>query len=494
MEENKFNFSDGDTDKIEESKEEIVKEAKGLFVSLSNFLIGILSFQKDTDRDATVEAIKNDITFKGATAWILICSIFVASIGLNYNSTAVVIGAMLISPLMGPILGIGMSLAVNDIDVLKKSLINFGVMIVLSILTAYLFFEIFPLRQDSSELIARTRPDIRDVLIAFFGGSALIIAKTKKGTIASVIFGVAIATALMPPLCTVGYGLAKGFEPGLTPGSTGYSYALGALYLFTINTIFIALATFLVLKLLRFPMMKYANSKKRRFIGRLATLLAVVVMIPALWTFISVLKETNFERDARKFLKDEINSLPHADFIRKNAEFNYKDGDSSYILLNTFGLDEIPLTTEAILNERMKEYNALKNAKLIIPKNKIKNIDNLKYMEQIRYRDSIDLFSQTQKINFLEDELGKMQTLKKLQIPLDELVKEVKINYEAVKTLSFAVVINSNFKTLDTVSVFGVKWNDSLISNAEIPKKQKQLEDWLKVKYKLDSMVVRREN
>jgi hypothetical protein len=241
-------------------------------------------------------------------------------------------------------------------------------------------------------------------------------------------------------------------------------------------------------------MMKYANSKKRRFIGRLATLLAVVVMIPALWTFISVLKETNFERDARKFLKDEINSLPHADFIRKNADYNYKDGDSSYILLNTFGLDEIPLTTEAILIERIKEYNALKNVNLIIPKNKIKNIDNLKYMEQIRYRDSIDLFSQTQKINFLEGELDKMQTLKKLQIPLDELVKEVKINYEAVKSLSFAVVINSNFKTLDTVSVFGVKWNDSLISNAEIPKKQKQLEDWLKVKYKLDSMVVRREN
>lgn len=492
--EHKFNFSEEGSQNVEESKEAVVKDAKGLLESLSNFLSGILGFQQDTDRDATIEAIKNDIPFKGATAWILICSIFVASIGLNYNSTAVVIGAMLISPLMGPILGIGMSIAINDIDVLRKSLINFGVMIVLSILTAYLFFEIFPLRQDSSELIARTRPDIRDVLIAFFGGLALIIARTKRGTIASVIFGVAIATALMPPLCTVGYGLAKGFEQGLTVGSTGYSYALGALYLFTINTIFIALATFLVLKVLRFPMMKYANSKKRRFIGRLATLLAVVVMIPALWTFVSVLKETNFERDARKFLKDEINSLPHADFIRKNAEYNYKDGDSSYLMLNTFGLDEIPLTTEAILKERMKEYNALKNASLIIPRNKIKNIDNLKYMEQIRYRDSIDLLSQTQKINFLESELGKMQTLKKLQIPLDELVKEVKINYEAVKSLSFAVVINSNFKTLDTVSVFGVKWNDSLISNAEIPKKQKQLEDWLKVKYKLDSMVVRREN
>ena len=171
--ENKFNFSEEDTaqenNNVEESKEAVVKDAKGLVKSTSQFLSGIFGFKQDTDRDATIDAIEADIPFKGATAWILICSIFVASIGLNYNSTAVVIGAMLISPLMGPILGIGMSIARNDIDTLRKSLINFAVMVVLSVLTAYLFFEFFPLRQDSSELLGRTRPDIRDVLIAFFG-------------------------------------------------------------------------------------------------------------------------------------------------------------------------------------------------------------------------------------------------------------------------------------------------------------------------------------
>ena len=203
--------------------------------STKHFLSEIFGFKQDTDRDATINAIKADIPFKGATAWILICSIFVASAGLNYNSTAVVIGAMLISPLMGPILGIGMSIAINDIDTLKKSLINFAVMVVLSVLTAYLFFEFFPFKEDSSELLGRTRPDIRDVLIAFFGGLALIIARTKKGTIASVIFGVAIATALMPPLCTVGYGLAKGAEAGVTDGSSGYTYALEpSIYLLSI--------------------------------------------------------------------------------------------------------------------------------------------------------------------------------------------------------------------------------------------------------------------
>ena len=216
--EHKFNFSEEEEQKqqadkekaVEEKKDAVRQDAKGLFASVKTFLQELLDFRDDTDRDATIAAITADIPFKGATAWILICSIFVASIGLNANSTAVVIGAMLISPLMGPILGIGLSIAINDIDTLRKSLVNLATMIVLSLLTAFLFFWLFPLSEDTSELMGRVKPDIRDVLIAFFGGLALIIARTKKGTIASVIFGVAIATALMPPLCTAGYGLAKG--------------------------------------------------------------------------------------------------------------------------------------------------------------------------------------------------------------------------------------------------------------------------------------------
>ena len=168
-----------------------------------------------------------------------------------------VIGAMLISPLMGPILGFGMSIAINDLETLKRSLINFIVMVLLSVITAYLFFAFFPLREESSELLSRTEPDIRDVLIAFFGGLALIIAKTKKGTISSVIFGVAIATALMPPLCTVGYGLATG----------NIYFSSGAMYLFMINSLYIVLATYLVIKLLGFPMINYANSKRRALIA-----------------------------------------------------------------------------------------------------------------------------------------------------------------------------------------------------------------------------------
>ena len=238
----------------QDSTENIKKDAKGLFENLKKFVVELFDFREDTDHAATIDAIKADIPFKGATAWILIFAVFVASIGLNADSTAVVIGAMLISPLMGPILGLGMSFALNDIATFKKSLKNLGVMIGLSLFASFMFFYFFPLSEDTSELLGRVKPDIRDVLIAFFGGLALMVARTKKGTIASVIFGVAIATALMPPLCTAGYGLAKG----------NFYYFLGAMYLFTINTIFIALAAFLVLKFLRFPMHKYANAAKRK--------------------------------------------------------------------------------------------------------------------------------------------------------------------------------------------------------------------------------------
>ncbi|MDO6760896.1 DUF389 domain-containing protein [Tamlana sp. 2_MG-2023] len=500
-EESKFNFSeeeakeakaeqetqeaqDAEKDKnVKESKDAVKKDAQGLLDSIKIFLRELLDFRDDTDREATTKAIVADIPFKGATAWILVCSIFVASIGLNANSTAVVIGAMLISPLMGPILGIGLSIAINDIDTLKKSLINLATMIVLSLLTAFLFFWLFPLSEDTSELLGRVRPDIRDVLIAFFGGLALIIARTKRGTIASVIFGVAIATALMPPLCTAGYGLAKG----------NWVYFGGAMYLFTINTIFIALATFLVLKLLRFPMLKYANSKRRQFISRAAMLLAIVVMVPAVWTFLNVLEESNFKRDASNFIREELTDLPHGEYIKNNASYTFIDDENTSIDLNTFGLDEISETTITLLRNSMKDYSALANTKLNINQNRSKNLDNFKYMEELRTRDSLDLLSQSDKIKYLEDRLRRFSKLESTYMAFDGLTEELKINYENIDKFSYSNVINTDFKKKDTISVFSVKWKDDYKDKQRENDKAK-LEKWLKLKLKLDTLVVRRLN
>ena len=490
MEENKFNFSEEENIKdkaVEQSKEAVKKDAQGLFQSIKTFMVELLDFRDDTDRDATIDAIKGDVSFKGATAWILICSIMVASVGLNADSTAVVIGAMLISPLMGPILGVGMSIAINDIDTLKKSLINLATMIVLSLLTAFLFFWLFPLNAETSELLGRTKPDIRDVLIAFFGGLALIIARTKKGTIASVIFGVAIATALMPPLCTAGYGLAEG----------NWEFFLGAMNLFTINTIFIALSTFIVLKLLRFPMLRYANSAKRRRIARFAALVAVIVMIYPTITFLKVLKESGYENDFNNFIKDEVES---------NRELWFQDGipdfDKKKITLYFNG--EIADATEADLNNELKGYEKIKDFELVINGNKNRSIDKI---VDAYDRAIVDLDKKDNIISGLQKQIAGLQVeitdLNKIiesnntqntTVSFTNLSRDAKVRFSDLQYFGYAKMLESNdFIKIDTITVANIKWRSSLKDSLKLVK-ERELKDWLKNRLKLDTLVVKRAN
>ena len=336
--------------------------------------------------------------------------------------------------------------------------------------------------------MARTKPDIRDVLIAFFGGLALIIARTKRGTIASVIFGVAIATALMPPLCTVGYGLAEAF----IGNAKGLGFAGGAMYLFIINTIFIALATFLVVKLLRFPMIKYANSIRRKRIARFASIVAIVVMIFPGWTFYQVLKETSFKNDARKFIENELEALPNASYIKKYATYNYNPKDKSTIELTSFGNQEIPETTADVLRARMKDYSALDNTILLVNQHSGDNdLENeMRYMAELRARDSLDLSSKTQKIAFLEKEVAKLSKLEEEQIPFKDITDEAKINYDNLKSLSYSYVLESDFQKIDTLRVFAAKWKEGV--NASVIEKEKgKLYNWLKYKLALDTLVLK---
>lgn len=462
----------------QQSKDAVRQDAKGLWQSLKIFMVELLDFRADTDRDATMQHIKNDIPFKGATAWILICSIFVASIGLNANSTAVVIGAMLISPLMGPILGMGMSIAINDIDTLKKSLINLAIMIVLSLVTAYLFFRFFPLgNQETSELLGRTQPDIRDVLIAFFGGLALIIARTKKGTIASVIFGVAIATALMPPLCTAGYGLANGNIP----------YFLGAMNLFTINTIFIALATFIVLKVLRFPMIKYANSKKRKRIAQLASLAAIVVMIYPTITFLRVLKNSGFESDYNSYLQKEVESNNNLWFQK-----GILDTDKKTITLYFNG--EITEATETDLQNEVKQYDNIGDFEVLVNGNKNRSFDKIsdaydRAINDLDEKDNIIAGLQSQ-IENLKSEIAGMNA-KNNSFSFSEVSKDAKIQFEDLTSFGFSkMLISNDFRTVDTINVASVKWKKT-VSDSVVKIKESQLKDWLKKQLKTDSVVLK---
>jgi uncharacterized hydrophobic protein (TIGR00271 family) len=466
---------------VEQSKQAVHEDAKGLWESSKRFIIELLDFRHDTDQEATIEAIKVDIPFKGATAWILICSIFVASIGLNANSTAVVIGAMLISPLMGPILGIGMSIAINDIDTLKKSMVNLATMIVLSLLTAFLFFFLFPLKEETSELLGRVKPDIRDVLIAFFGGLALIIARTKKGTIASVIFGVAIATALMPPLCTAGYGLAIG----------NFDYFFGAMYLFTINTIFIALATFLVLKLLGFTMIRYVNSEKRKRIARIASFVAFLVMVPAIFTFISVYKESVINSNYDKFLKEKIESNKDLWLQRKNIDRKGKK-------INLFFNGDVTDATETFLRNELKTYDKLDAYQLVINENKARSVDRV---VDAYDRAIVDLNQKDDVINGLHREIDDLKnTISKLNnsieqsalirdknsVPFSKIAKEAKIRFNDIKAISFSKRLSSkDFIKIDTIPELSVVWSKKL-ADSIVQKKEKELKGWLQKELKLE--------
>ena len=451
---------------LENSKTALKQDAKGLFLSLKIFLFELLDFRHDTDREATISAIKADISIKGATAWILICSIFVCSIGLNADSTAVVIGAMLISPLMGPILGVGLSVATNDIDTLKKSMINLGTMIVLSLLTAALCFLILPLYEGNSELFARTKPDIRDVFIAFFGGLALIIARTKKGTIATVIFGVAIATALMPPLCTAGYGLSQG----------NWDYFKGAMYLFAINTLFIALATFLVLKFLRLPMLTYTNSRKRRNIARIVATIAFALTLHASWTFYEVLQESKYTSDYENFKKNEINNNPSLWLQRDEI-----DMDSKTITL-TFNGDVSDATKSDLLNE-LSGYQYLKEFTLSINGNSNRSTDKILDLYDIAL-DKIEARDATiETLSFRIDSLKLAISYKEnsaLESNFINLAKDIKIQFPELENFGYSKFLqSSNFRTIDSLYVAKIKWNSTLADSLK-SQKVEDLKRWLK--------------
>jgi uncharacterized hydrophobic protein (TIGR00271 family) len=483
-------------DAVKQSKQDVKEDAKGLFTSVKKYLKELLDFRDDTDHEATIEAIKADIPFKGATAWILIFAVFVASIGLNANSTAVVIGAMLISPLMGPILGIGSAFAINDIDVFKKSTISLATMIVLSLLASFVFFYFFPLSEDTSELLGRTKPDIRDVLIAFFGGLALMVARTKKGTVASVIFGVAIATALMPPLCTAGYGLAKGFSGD----SIGFTYALGAMYLFTINTIFIALATFLVLKLLSFPMHKYANAAKRKRYATIATVVGVAVMIPAFYTFIHALDESRMTSELKKFVDTEIKTITQLQLIEHEPSISDKT-----LKLNFF--NEVPESTVNALYNQLRndvQYKNINDFKLDIKGSDTKSFDlittayNEKRQELI---ESKNIISGLQKqIEDLQGTISGLNTRieqdannsSQKVIAFSRISKDAKIRYNEIEEIGFANVLSSkDFIKIDTIPQVIIKWNVSLPDSIISPK-ERELRTWLQKEMNLDTLFLKR--
>lgn len=309
-----------------------------------NKLLTFLDLTKGEDnKQSVLENVKSNISFRGANLWILACAIVVASIGLNVNSTAVIIGAMLISPLMGPIIGAGFALGIYDFELLKKSLKNLLIATVVSLAVSTIYFYLSPFKETQSELLARTSPNIYDILIAFFGGLVGVIAITRKEK-GNPIPGVAIATALMPPLCTAGYGLAIG----------NFHFFGGAIYLYTINCVFICVATFLIVKFLDYPRLIQFEKAREKQITFVITLLTIILLLPSIYFGYTLFEERKFEQKVNTFIQNEFTDKGYTIIYKKTR---YKSNNSSLeiaLLSKKFNAQE-----NAEIKQRLNVYNLM---------------------------------------------------------------------------------------------------------------------------------------
>lgn len=412
------------------------------------------------DPNSIYNQISEGVNFKGTNLWILMCSTLVCSVGLNMNSTAVVIGAMLISPLLGPINGIGYSIAVYDIKLFKKSLNNFLFAIITAFLSATLYFIITPISTAQTELLARTSPTIYDVLIALFGGTAGIIAMSTK-TKGTVIPGVAIATALMPPLCTAGYGLA----------TLQVSFLFGALYLFTINAVFIALAALLVSKLLKFPIHENATPARQKVIKRYVTLIIILTLIPSIFLGNSLVQRERFMEKSKKYI-DNVRVVDDKYLL------DYSIDPQKKVITLIYGgttLDEID---KELIANKLQNFDL--KADVVIKQGFA--IDQREYQEKEKF---------IIQISGLEAELNKrnaiIDSIKSRPLLAKNLINELVIINDDITSCAIAdtYVFDAN-NSIDSVTVvlLGTK-NDSLNMEGK-----EQIINWLKARLQSEKIVV----
>lgn len=405
-----------------------------------------------TDIPGTINTIKEEISFQGYNVWVLVCSIVVASIGLNINSTAVIIGAMLISPLMGPIRGIGLGIGTYDFKLMINSLKNFGIAGASSIGTSFIYFLISPLEEETSELLGRTTPSFLDVLIAFFGGLAGIISATR-GARSTVVPGVAIATALMPPLCTAGYGLAIG----------NFNYFIGAFYLFLLNSLFICLSTILVVRFMKFPFKEYVNPKVESKVKWMTGAFLLIMIIPSVFLLIGIIRESNFKSNAQLFVEEVVGNTDEE--FRYNAIFRY-EGSSPIIEIDvTNGF--ISQDLQKAWKNQMRNYNLGEEVKLKVFQGE--DIDNkLNQLKQeisqsgsgsveflVKEKEK-ELKTLEEKYNFYKKITENYQ---KREISLNRLSQNFKLDYPKLKRFSVLKGLESDFESVDTVYSVMVRWS-----------------------------------
>ncbi|WP_281228383.1 DUF389 domain-containing protein [Flavobacterium aquiphilum] len=422
-------------------------------------LIDFIDLHKgEEDKKKVLENIISNISFRGSNLWILACAIVIASVGLNVNSTAVIIGAMLISPLMGPIVGAGFGLGMYDFELVKKSIKNLLIATVVSLIVSTFYFYISPFKEVQSELLARTSPNIYDVLIAFFGGLVGVIAVTRveKG---NPIPGVAIATALMPPLCTAGYGLATG----------NYLFFGGALYLYTINCVFICIATFIIVKFLKYPIAKQIDIKHQKQVKQGITVLLLIMIAPSVYFAYRLFDEKKYVQRTENFIETEF---PQKDFtlIYKKTDYN----TNPKIIELAFLSKKFSALEIKNFNQKLKEYNLL-NTQLLIK------------------QDTFDLKN---------DILNTIGHYKKSGVDKDQLIEDLqkKISNFKANNTKVSQEVSILFPEIKPIAITQYTSKDKtipvLLYKSKIPinsKSQEKLIIWLKQRLEKDSVEVYRQ-
>ena len=443
---------------------------KRLFVTVKNYVKEYFDLREELDDEKTaVEAVMDGVSFKGSNIIILIIAIFIASLGLNTNSAAVIIGAMLISPLMGPIIGMGFGVGTYDFDLIKRSFRNLAVAAMFSVLASALYFFISPVSEGRSELLARTSPTIYDVLIGFFGGLAGIVALAckKKG---NVIPGVAIATALMPPLCTAGYGLA----------TWQLQYFFGAFYLFLINSIFIGFATTVGVKFLGFKDRSFVEEITKNKVRKYVTTIIVMTLLPSIWLTFTMVRDSYFENSANNFINTEF-VFPNTQVLNKSV--GVKDG-KKFIKVTLIGEKLNTDSLHVAMMKKLDENHWLRGAKLSIQQGVAIGASNPLNSREITTSMFNEIYADNQKkIALQAEQIDSLKMRMAMETELERLAQqlapEIKILFPRVDDIAlsrnvFCSISNNN---VDTVNLAIVKLNGFMT-----PQDTRKLEEYLEVR------------
>lgn len=425
------------------------------------------------DPVSVIEEVSRNVVFRGTNLWILIFAIVICSVGLNVNSTAVIIGAMLISPLMGPIIGVGVGAAIFDSGLIRKALRNLLIAVAISIASSALYFFITPLHEAQSELLARTSPTLWDVLIGMFGGLAGIVAATRKER-TNVIPGVAIATALMPPLCTTGFGIATG----------NWQFAFGALYLFFINAVFISVSAFVIVRVLGFPSATFVDPKKQRKVRIIVGAIVLITVIPSIWLAYVLVDRTLFEKKAKDFITQEFD-LNSSRVVEQRVEPTKGKRSIEVFLLG----EPITEADKERIQSRMPRYG-LDNVGLKINEGsrsaEVLDVNALRsgILEELYAQNQTTLAAKDSEIVRLKERLLQRQAD---ELPMLNLIEEIRTVYPDIEsfTCNRNLLFNATGSVPDTALVVVARFRKPLNKTGT-----ERLGRWLKVRTGMDSVVV----